>query len=80
MIPNDTDPLIYKVYYEMIMSKSPEERFKMGLEMADDGWKLMIAGIKDLYPGIDEKHINIEILKRLRISDPGLSWLESVLK
>jgi hypothetical protein len=48
----------------------------MGLDMTDTGWKLMASGIKMNKPGISDKEVNIEILKRLRLYDNNLSWLD----
>ncbi len=76
----DTSPEIEKIYREMIMSKSDRERFMMGLEMIQGGYDLMVAGIKSQHPGYSKKEINVEILKRLRASDPSLSWLDPILE
>lgn len=72
----DTSEDMEKKQREMIMSKSNEERFLMGLEMIDDGRQLMIAGIKMKNPDISEDEIRIEILKRYRRCDDSLYWLD----
>jgi hypothetical protein len=76
----DTSRDIEQIYRQMIMSKSDRERFMMGMEMIQDGYDLMVAGIKNQYPGISEKEIRLEILKRLRASDPSLAWLDPLLQ
>jgi len=75
---NDTSPEIEKVYKEIIMAKSNEERFFMGLEMIESGYALMTVGIKMEHPGFSEKEIKCEIIKRLRKTDPTLAWTDSL--
>lgn len=75
---NDTSVEIEKKYKEIIMSKSNDARFKMGLEMTEFGRQLMIAGIKAEIPGIKEKQLNIELLKRIRKYDESLCWLDNI--
>lgn len=74
----DTSVEIEKKYREIIMSKSIDARFKMGLEMTEFGRQLTIAGIKAEIPGIMEKQLNIEILKRMRKYDESLYWLDKI--
>ena len=77
---NDTSPDIEKYYPELIMSKTHAERFLMGLDMVDDGYQIMICGIRSEHHGIDEEHIRLEILKRHIKYDPGLKWLEPLIE
>jgi len=76
----DTSPEIEKIYWDMIMSKSDQERFMMGLEMIQGGYDLMVTGIKNQHPGFSEKEVRLEILKRLRASDPSLAWLDRIIE
>jgi len=73
---NDTPEEVSRIYTKIILSKTYQERFRMGLDMTDTGWKLMASGIKMNKPGISDKEVNIEILKRLRLYDNNLSWLD----
>jgi hypothetical protein len=75
---NDTSFEIEKKYKEIIMSKTSEERFRMGLEMTEAGRLLMIAGIKSEHPDIKEIELKKEILKRLRKYDNTLFWLDNL--
>jgi hypothetical protein len=72
---NDTTPEMHKFQYDLIMSKTPSERFLMGLEMVESGRELMIAGIKAQKPDIIESEIILELLKRQFINDKSLFWL-----
>lgn len=78
---NDTTPEMHKFQYDLIMSKTPEERLIMCFEMMEAGRLLMIAGIKAQNPDLSDDEIRIEILKRMRLHDDSLSWLdEEILK
>ena len=72
---NDTTPEMKQYQYDLIMKKTPTERFIMGLEMADDGRELMIAGIKAQNPDIEKNQIILELLKRQLLHDKSLYWL-----
>jgi hypothetical protein len=66
--------------YDLIMSKTPSERFGIGLEMMESGKELMIAGIKAQNPDIKESEIVKEIIKRHYKNDKFLYWLEFVIE
>jgi hypothetical protein len=76
----DTSPEMEKYYHDLIMLKTPLERFIIGLEMIDDGYRMMVSGIRNEHPGIDEKQLRKELLKRQVRSDPTLKWLEPVIE
>ncbi len=44
---NDTLPEIEKVYRDLLMARSGEERFRIGLEMFEVARAMMLAGLKD---------------------------------
>jgi hypothetical protein len=75
----DTSPEMQEYQYRLIMSKSPEERFIMGLEMAEAGRELMLAGIRQAKPGLSEDEYKIELLRRMILHDKSLKWLEEML-
>ncbi len=77
---NDTTKEMHKFQYDLIMSKTPSERFIMGLEMVESGREFMIAGIKAQKPDIEENEINLELLKRQFINDKSLFWLYYLIK
>ncbi|MFN8259139.1 MAG: hypothetical protein U0W24_25845 [Bacteroidales bacterium] len=77
---NDTTPEMHKFQYDLIMSKTPSERFVLGLEMVESGRELMIAGIKAQKPDIKENEIVLELLKRQFLYDKSLFWLCYLIK
>lgn len=77
---NDTTPEMQKFQYNLIMSKTPEERFIMGLEMMESGRNLMISGIKFQNPEIEGGDIITELIKRQIRYDKTLDWLIPILE
>ena len=75
----DTSPEMQEYQYNLIMSKTPEERFRMGLEMMEAGRDLMLIGIHNEKPGLSEKAYRIELLKRLIRYDESLAWLQNYI-
>ena len=55
---NDTNPRINKIFFDMIMKKSNEERLKMGFSMFETARKLSLLNIKN------KKKWRIEIFLR----------------
>ena len=76
---HDTHTEMQAFQYELIMSKTPEERFLMGLEMTDAGRELMLVGIRNNKPGLSEEAYRIELLKRMMVYDESLHWLQNYL-
>jgi hypothetical protein len=64
---NDTTPEMAALQKQLIMSLSEGERLKMGLQMAEDGWKLMLAGIRARHPETagDERAFRRAVLTHL---------------
>ena len=77
MISPDTTEEMQDFQRQLIMSKTPEERFLMGIEMTEMGRQIMLAGIKNQKPGLTDEQYKIELLKRMIQHDNSLSWLES---
>lgn len=75
----DTHPDMQEYQRQLIMSKTPEERFIMGLEMLEAGRDLMLAGIKHDKPGLSEEEYRIELLRKMILHDKTLAWLEEQL-
>jgi len=71
----DTTKDMADFQYSLIMKMTPQQRFKMGLEMSDEGMKLMRAGILAEKGNLSDKEIRIEMIRRLKKYDPTLSWL-----
>jgi len=64
--------LQYKIY----LSKTPDERFALGIAYIEHHWKLMRAGIKSLNPDYNEEQITKEIIRRMKQQAPTLNWLD----
>lgn len=77
---NDTTDEMRQYQYNLIMSKTPEERFTMGLEMMEAGRELMIAGIKFQNPGMTDEEIKLEFLRRQIKYDKSLLWLNDIIE
>jgi len=71
----DTTKDMADFQYSLIMKMTPQQRFKMGLEMSDEGMKFMRAGILAEKGKLSDKEIRIEMIRRLKKYDPTLSWL-----
>lgn len=76
---NDTTNEMHHYQYDLIMSKTLEERFTMGLEMIETGRELMISGIKSQNPGLAENEILFELLMRQKKYDKSLNWLDYLM-
>ena len=75
---NDTTPEMAELQKRLIMSLSQGERLKMGLQMAEDGWNLMLAGIRSRHPETagDEWAFRRVVLAHLQRFDPvGYGWV-----
>ena len=75
---NDTSPDMAELHERLLMSLSGEERVKLGLQMAEDGWNLMLAGIRSRHPETagDEKAFRRAVLAHLQRYDPaGYGWV-----
>jgi hypothetical protein len=76
---NDTTHEMHKYQYNLIMGKTLEERFNLGLEMIETGRELMILGIKLQNPEMTENEILFELLMRQKKHDKSLNWLDYLI-
>ncbi|HRK28138.1 MAG TPA: hypothetical protein PK239_12730 [Chitinophagales bacterium] len=72
----DTPQHITDLQYQIYMSKTPEERFALGIAFIEFHGKLIRAGIKAQYPDYTEEQITKEFIKRIKQQDRSLDWLE----
>lgn len=61
---NDTHPEIAVRFRELMMSKSGEERLRMGCSMYDTAKKIVCSAIYNSHPGITDAEIKKEIFLR----------------
>ncbi len=76
---NDTRKEMYQYQYNLIMGKTQEERFIMGLEMIEMGRELMITGIKSQNPELNENEVLFQLIMRKRKYDKSLYWLDYMI-
>lgn len=77
---NDTPDHIHQKQLEIILSKTKEERFLMGLQMSEDVHQIVINSIKLQNPGISEKNLKIEFIKRYYKNDLSEEYLNNVIR
>jgi len=75
----DTSAEMQEYQYRIVMAKTPEERFIMGVEMTEEGRNLMLYGIKHEKPGLSDEEYRVELLRRMILHDESLAWLEAKL-
>ncbi|NJK87635.1 MAG: hypothetical protein HC906_18335 [Bacteroidales bacterium] len=76
---NDTPEEIRLIQHNIFMAMSPLERFKIGLQMAQDGMEMMKKGIIMEKGPLNEQDLKIEVIRRLRRHDPTLSWIDEII-
>ena len=61
---SDTTDQIRKKQQEIIFSKSPSERFLIGADLIDFGYRMVENSIKQASPDISESELREEVFKR----------------
>ena len=56
---NDTSPAAHKKQLEIIMSKTPQERFMMGIEMMDSVYAIVKKSILQQNPDISSDELQV---------------------
>lgn len=77
---NDTPEHIHKKQVEIMLAKSQTERFLMGLQMMEDVREIVINSIKNERPGISEKELKVEFIKRYYKNDLSEEYLNDVIR
>jgi hypothetical protein len=67
----DTSPEAHAIQLEVYRSMSPERRLAIGVQMSEDGFAVMAAGIKARHPDYSEAEVTWA-LRRLRLGDDVL--------
>ncbi len=60
---NDTDPVVKKIYHDMLMKKTNEERMIMGFSMYESAKQIASSSIKD------KNNLKVELFKRFYKND-----------
>ncbi len=75
--PRDCSEKVYRMQFDMLMALSNEERFKIGLQMMEDGSRLMQSGVRARFPNATEEEFQIEMLRHLKRMNPEkLHWVK----
>jgi hypothetical protein len=66
---NDTQPEMAKLYHQLLMAKTGEERLIMGCSMFDFAKSIVISSIKNDNPRLSPSEIRQELFKRFYQND-----------
>ena len=75
----DTPENIQKKQFEILMSKSMEERLIIGLETIDFAMAIAESSIKQDYPGISKTDLKIALLKRFYSNQFTAETLDKII-
>ncbi len=76
----DTTPEIESRFMDMMMSKSGEERLKMGFSMFETARRQAIASIRGERPDIDDKELRRQVFLRFYGQEFDENDREKILK
>ena len=76
----DTSPEILLIQHDIWMKKTPEERFRLGIEMIEEGRKLVECSIKNENPGITPTELKRAVFKRFYENDFSVEELNTILQ
>jgi hypothetical protein len=77
---NDTSTEARKKQFEVIFSKTKEERFLMGIQMMEDARQMVMDGIKKQNPEISEAELKIAFINRYYKNDLTEEYLSDVFR
>lgn len=66
--------------YDIIMSKTPKERFLMGIEMMEDVRRMVEGSIREQNPGISGIDLKVEVFKRYYSKDFSPAQLNDIIE
>ncbi|MDZ4844618.1 MAG: hypothetical protein SH857_03610 [Chitinophagales bacterium] len=76
----DTTEEAEKMQLEIILSKTNEERFLMGIEMIDSVRLIVANSIREKHPGISETELKVEMFKRYYENDFSPKQLADIIR
>jgi hypothetical protein len=77
---NDTPDHVRKIQYDIILSKTPEERFLMGIEMMEDVRRMVEGSIREQNSGISDIDLKIAVFKRYYSKDFSPARLDDIVQ
>ncbi len=73
---SDTSPDMQKRYREMLLARTPEERFKMGLSMCETARRIVLASLP---PDLDETERRVALFLRYYQNDFTPAQRENII-
>ncbi len=74
----DTPDFIYKKQFEIIFSKTPQERFLMGFDMIESVKKMVENSIRQEIPTISDLDLRVAVFKRYYQNDFPPAQLQKI--
>jgi hypothetical protein len=75
----DTQPEMAKLYHQLLMAKTGEERLMMGCSMFDFAKLIVLSSIKNENLGLSPSEIRQELFKRFYQNDFTASQTQKIL-
>jgi Rv0078B-related antitoxin len=75
VIPFDTKPEIAAMQLQIRRAMTPEQRFRLALEISNYCREIRRAGIKRDHPDWSEKQVMIELFRLAFFPDPLPAWV-----
>ena len=79
----DTSPDIADKQFEIMMNKSPRQRFLMGIEMIENGIEIVEKSIKNSHPEYSAQEFKFAFIKRMyghEYSDNQLAEIKQLIE
>ena len=76
---NDTDPKTAKKFAAMMAAREPAERLRMASSMFDTGRILVLAGLKEQNPELNEAQLRKQLFIRLYGADFTKSEIDRIV-
>ncbi len=74
----DTTPEVEKIFREMLMARSSEERIRMACSMFETARAIILASLP---PGLSETQVKRRLFERLYAEDlPDLQWVLTAIE
>jgi len=75
----DTSPEMEKIQRDLIMAKTPGERFLMAIEMFEMAKTMVENAVRSQHKDFDEKQVKREVFRRFYLNDFSPEEMEKIL-
>ena len=65
VIPADTTPEAFAVYWRVLRAMRPEERARQVAEMSDTVHAMAFSNVRECHPEYDERQVALDVLRRM---------------